>query len=63
MTRERHGRKTRDHRSGGRTVVSNVKEIGGVIALGVVMAEPVDRDQDYVRTFGRLGVGESGDDR
>src|SRR6202044_637326 len=59
---KRHGRETRNHRSGRRTVVSNGEEIGGVVALGVVVAESVDRDQDYIRTRSRLGIGESGGD-
>jgi hypothetical protein len=34
-----------------------------VVAFGVVVAETVERDQDYIRTRRRLGAGESGGDR
>jgi hypothetical protein len=63
VVRKRHGRETWNHRSRRRTVVSNGEEIVGVVAFGVVVAETVERDEDYIRTRCRLGIGESGGDR
>jgi len=54
MIRKRNGREGRDHGWCSRSCVANRQNIGGFVAFRIVITEAVERDQDDIRTFGRL---------